>query len=64
MFLKPCFYMVIVHSQVCERLVSDIIELYHLPIGLLPHLWSDLMIQWLILIFSRLWIRQSLVNTQ
>ena len=37
MFLKPCFYMVIIHSQVVERLVSDIIKLYHLTIGLLPH---------------------------
>ena len=27
MFLKPCFYMVIIHSQIVERLVSDIIKL-------------------------------------
>ena len=27
MFLKPCFYMVIIHSQVVERLVSDIIAI-------------------------------------
>ena len=39
MFLKPCFYMVIIHSQVVELLVSNIIELYHLTIGLLPHPW-------------------------
>ena len=55
MFLKPCFYMIIIHSQVVERLVSDIIKLYHLIIGLLPHPWSNFMIQWLILIFSHLW---------
>ena len=48
MFLKPCFCMVIIHSQVVERLVSDIIKLYHLTIGLLPHPWSNFMIQWFI----------------
>ena len=56
MFLKPCFYMFILHSQVVERLVSEIIKLYHLTIGLLPHPWSNFMIQWLILIFRRILI--------
>ena len=55
MFLKPCFYMLIIHSYVVELLVSDIIKLYNLTIGLLPHPWSNFMIQWLILIFSHLW---------
>ena len=39
MFLNPCFYLFIIHSQVVERLVSNIIKLYHLTIGLLPHPW-------------------------
>ena len=63
MFLKPCFYMVIIHYQVVIRLVSDIIKLYHLTIGLLPHPWSNLMIQWLILIFSHLWLYLISVTT-
>ena len=64
MFLNPYFYMVIIHSQVVKLLVSDIIKLYHLTIGLLPHPWSKLIIQWLILIFSHLCLSQySLVLT-
>ena len=51
------FLMFIIHSQFVERLVSDIIKLYHLIIGLFPHPWSNFMIQFLILIFSHLCYR-------
>ena len=60
MFLKPCFYMVIIHSQVVERLVSGIIKLYHLIIGLIAYPWSNFMIQWLILIQWSLRITDAL----
>ena len=57
MYLKPCFYMVVIYSQVVERLISYIIKLYLLIIGLFPHPWSNFMIQRLIDIFTNLCVK-------